>query len=181
MVTHTNERQRNFWLIKKAVGDQWFCKGCGKEVFKDKEPKALIDHIDNDSSNNLSINIQVLCRSCNKIKNPNKSFEPRKIQTQSEFTNLRVEDAWRNWVADKVLTSNGEGFPIDDIINAGAELFDCSPETIERRYMKKITSSAGKFEEENGRLYYKTEQRFKEKFIDRVERSLTHTNEKTPI
>jgi len=181
LVSHTNDRQREFWLKKKAIGDQWFCEGCGKEVYYNIEPKAIVDHIDNDESHNLSINIQILCRSCNRIKNPSKTFEPAKVLTQSESTNLRVEDAWRIWVSDKVLNSNGEGYPVEDAINAGAELFDCSPETIERRYMKKITSSAGKFEEEKGRLYYKTKQRFEEKFLDRVEHSLTHTIEKSPI
>lgn len=179
MVTHTNDRQRDFWLKKKAIGDQWFCKGCGKEVYQDKEPKAQVDHIDNDSSNNNSKNIQVLCRSCNRIKNPSKPHEPEKVVTQSESTNMRVEEGWRIWVSNKVLNSNGEGYPVEEAINSGAELFQCSPETIDRRYIKKITSEAGKFEEEKGRLYFKTEERFKEKFNQNVEHSLTHTQEES--
>lgn len=139
MVTHMNSDQRSKWLSVKSKGDKLFCRGCGKEVFKDKEPKALVDHIDNDSSHNISKNIQILCRSCNRIKNPSKTFQPPKVLTQSEATNLRVEDAWREWITNKCAFAP-EGIEVDEAISSGSELFKISPETIERRYLKKITN-----------------------------------------
>lgn len=60
-----------------------YCRGCGQEIRKNKGtinkqtgeeyPQAEIDHINNNNSNNKLTNLQLLCRSCNRIKNPSKT------------------------------------------------------------------------------------------------------------
>lgn len=161
MVSHMNSDQRDKWW-PLIVNKQHYegCRGCGIDLQKnkpsefDQRPQGIIDHIDNVSTHNILKNLQILCRSCNKIKNPSKTYEPPKILTQSEATNLRVEDAWREWVMDKVLKNNG--YEIEELINSGAELFKVSPDTIRYRYMAKITSMAGKFKAIDGMLYLKS-------------------------
>lgn len=126
-----------------------YCNWCGLTPRQlrntGRDPVMCIDHIDNNNSHNEITNLQFLCKSCNRIKNPIKSvLQGRVVKTQSEITNEKESD-WREWVMQKVLDHSS--IDIDDCINAGAELFGVSPETIERRWYKKITSSAGLFRE----------------------------------
>ena len=65
-----NKRQRDFLypqIVKKQGGE--YCKGCGKSIDKIQENLLMIDHIDNNNSNNILDNLQLLCRACNIIKN----------------------------------------------------------------------------------------------------------------
>lgn len=150
-----NKKQRNYWLRYFSISQKNFCVGCHKQVYLNQEPKAVVDHKDNDSSHNIAKNLQILCRSCNRIKNPSQKYIPKRILTQSEATNLRAENQWRDWVGSKVLFFGQQGFDVEDAIYAGAELLNVSPETIERRWMRKITSSAGKFIVDNDKIFFK--------------------------
>ena len=125
------------------------------------EPKAIIDHIDNNPDNNKVENHQILCRSCNRRKNP-KRHRNRVIHTASEQTNKRAEHPWRKWVINKIMAST-DGFSVDEAIYSGAELFDISPDTIDRRYLPKFTSLASKYCEDEGRLYRKDHENIKKK------------------
>jgi len=153
-----NSNQRAFWFSQverkqrisatidhEEIGE--YCNWCGLEPYQleklGRDGLLCIDHIDNNNSNNVIENMQFLCKSCNRMKNPIKSVLVNHVaKTQSEITNEK-EELWRDWVMEKV---RGTGrVLIEDVIYAGAELFGVSPETIERRWYKKITSSAGLF------------------------------------
>ncbi len=141
-------------IIQKQGGE--FCAGCGITPEQTNEKKLLINHIDNNNLNNMIKNLQFLCRACNRIKNPNRTGKPAANKT-SEITNLRVEENWRAWVMDKVLKNSG--YFVDEIIYSGAELFSCSPETIRRRYLPKLTSTMGLFIIHDGVLYLKSHEK----------------------
>ena len=152
-MTGLNYRARNKILDKYSKGDTFCCEICIGSVFRRMEPKAIIDHRDNNPSNNDPENHQILCRSCNRKKNP-KRHRARSIHTQSEKTNARAEKPWRLWVINKIMYEP-DGFPVDEAIFSGAEIFNVSPETIDRRWLPKLTSTAGLYTEDNGKLYHK--------------------------
>ena len=146
-----NKEQRDYWypliVWKPDANFGPYCRGCSKHVWKDTtdhklKPQGIIDHINGDHEDTRLNNLQLLCRSCNRVKNPEK-FVPDPIKTQSEITNEK-EQSWRDWLLNKC-AFEPDGFSIDTAIASGAELFKVSPETIERRWLRKITSEAGKF------------------------------------
>lgn len=50
-----------------------YCRGCGREVTKEEEPdkqQGILDCIDNSGDHSTLTNLQLLCKSCNAIKNP---------------------------------------------------------------------------------------------------------------
>ena len=55
----------SYELLKVKYGE--FCMMC---LASHTERELVIDHIDNDNSNNNPNNLQFLCRSCNYKKNP---------------------------------------------------------------------------------------------------------------
>lgn len=165
MVAHTNRAQRNRYLDKFSKGEVFICRCCTKTIYRNVEPKAIVEHIDNNSENNHFSNHQIYCRSCNIRKNP-KQHKPKKVTTQSEKTNQRAEPAWRNWILNHAATSGEDGYSVNDAIFAGAELFDISPETIERRYLPKITSSSGKLLEHEGKLFVRDLESIKKKILN---------------
>ena len=149
-----NSRARNKILDKYSKGELFVCELCVRNVYRNIEPKAIVDHRDNNPQNNDPENHQILCRSCNRKKNP-KRHRARSIHTQSEKTNARAEGPWRDWVINKIMHEPGGGYPIDEAIFSGAELFNVSPDTIDRRWLPKLTSTAGKYTEDQGKLYHK--------------------------
>jgi len=50
-----------------AERDEEYCRCCGKLP---NEAQLVLDHKDNNNSNNYHENLQLLCRSCNYLKNP---------------------------------------------------------------------------------------------------------------
>jgi len=160
MSSHMNRKQRVYWFNYFAIGGKNWCKGCGHQVFLDSDDnkikrKAIVEHKNNDSRCNQPWNIQIFCYTCNKIKNPSTKFEPRKVLTQSEATNKRVETKWRDWLIQKILNCGPEGLALDEAIFSGAELFECSPETIERRYLPKMLSNSGQLKLIDNMLFIK--------------------------
>ena len=169
-----SKHQRDYWIPKVAKDQHGkYCRGCGiskhSKGFKNKkgEPRKFtglrLDKINNDGNHNIKENVstdfQLLCISCNRIKNPHRAFQPSKTTTQSEATNQRAEPAWREWIKSKVELYEKEeppGFPIEHAIYGGAELVDISPDTIERRYLPKITSIAGLYTIKNNRIIKKS-------------------------
>jgi len=146
-----NSKQLAFWtpLIDKKQFIPGFaskyCNWCGAIPSTLKKHGLdfvlMSDHIDNDSSHDVIENLQWVCRGCNKRKNPRKDILPSRILTQSEYTNMR-EIEWREWIMQKVISTGG--FPIKQAIYSGAEIFHVSPDTIDRRWLPKMVSDAGK-------------------------------------
>ena len=143
-MSRCSKYQRSYWwpkVVKIQHGE--YCKGCGS--LKNLE----LDKINNDDNHNITDNhpkdFQILCHSCNEIKNPRGPAVPKDIEmTSSEKTNKRVEKALMQWLME--LLNKGETVSWDYFVSEGSFLFDVSPETIERRYYKKyFQSKSGPF------------------------------------
>ena len=116
----------------------------------------VIDHRDNDNSNNVLSNLQLLCRSCNNKKNPRgpgkkqspmyvrgDEYQPPRRPTPELEKNERCEPVFRRWLEEKILQLGK--MELHDTISSGAEKAGCSPPTA-NRYLQKMCSSEGKFE-----------------------------------
>lgn len=158
-----NKRQREYWLMRKSINRKLFCICCGKPLQWYQEPIAIVEHKDNDPTNNTDENIHIYCRGCNQLKNPRKAkkriTEKMHItsmeQTQSQAINTRVENPWRAWTIGKIDLYAPDGFPVEHAIYGGAELFKCSPATIDRYYLPKLTSINGRFYIEDTNIFRK--------------------------
>lgn len=156
-----NKKQREYWLRKKSHFGQLFCIKCTTRLYWYDNPKAIVEHIDNNSSNNHPSNIQIYCSSCNSKKNPrgkskSQSYIPPKRMTQSEAVNQRAEKPWYEWVKSKIKFYDPDGFSIDEAISSGAFLFDVSVDTIRYRWLDKFTSSASPIKVVHGTLFFKS-------------------------
>lgn len=127
-----------------------------------------IDHIDGDDWNNDPDNLQLLCRSCNVIKENKRragvappsdqhvceregkegkasTRVSRDIVNYKEGStemqaNFLFELDFRKWLLGKIREQGG--YPKTDAIASGAELVGCSPSTT-ARYLAKLTSREG--------------------------------------
>jgi len=127
-----------------------YCRGCQA---LESEKELIIDHKDNNNSNNHPSNLQFLCRSCNYIKNPRLAErEPLDVcggvcdslDRETEITiNREKEPKFRKYV--ELIVGEEKQVPQQDLINGGAEYCGCSPKTT-RRYLEKLTSSEGRYE-----------------------------------
>ncbi len=184
-----NKQQRDYWYPKIVfVKFGEFCSGCGVKPFPSyarvlpeipilisklkmhywingtKSRKLCtilyIDHIDNDDSNNSLDNFQLLCPSCNVVKNPKKPQLFSSREKTPEMLRGDVQElAFRNYVHNEILEN--DWVPRDDLINGGAEYltdFDegktLSPETC-KRYMNKMLSPIGLYVERKSYITFK--------------------------
>jgi len=140
--------QRNYWFEKianKQHGE--FCLGCGiskDSNWKNKKFTGLVlDKINNNGNHTIADNtvndFQLLCISCNHIKNPIKDPNTDLEMTQSEKTNKRAEKPLMEWLMS--LLRSGKIIKWSWFVAEGSFKFDISPETIERRYLKKYFQS----------------------------------------
>jgi len=63
-------RKKLYTRIAERDGE--FCQKCEK---LSSEGQIIVDHIDNNNSNNSFENLQLLCRSCNYKKNPRRPVD----------------------------------------------------------------------------------------------------------
>ncbi len=63
-------RKKLYPIIVSRDGE--YCKCCG---VLSTEQQLVIDHKDNDNSNNGLLNLQLLCRTCNYLKNPRQPLD----------------------------------------------------------------------------------------------------------
>jgi len=141
-----NSRQRHkaYSYLKKRFGA--YCRGCQA---LESERELVIDHRDNNNFNNHSNNWQLLCRSCNYIKNPRLVERPLDVcgggcdslDRETEITiNREKEPKFREYVELRV--GEEKQVPQQDLINGGAEYCGCSIKTT-ARWLAKMTSSQG--------------------------------------
>ncbi len=157
-MTRMNATMRRMWyprIVKKQGGS--FCCGCGIKVHyqtdNEKEKKiGILDHVNNKFVNSEE-NLQIMCRSCNRIKNPSKKSIITLPITASEKKNYDCEKPFRGWLINLISENNGE-YDYDDARDAGAEKFKCSPETT-RKYIDKMKSSVGIINVEDGMITFK--------------------------
>lgn len=137
-------RKRLYIDISKRDGE--YCKCCGA---LGSERQLVVDHRDNNNYNNSLDNLQLLCRTCNYIKNPRRPFDLCVI-TDKSSTSLKIsrskEPEFRKYIYDKLDENGGRekdvGLGKRTLINGGAETVGISPVTA-KRYLDKMCSIAG--------------------------------------
>jgi len=139
-------RSKNYEILVKRDGE--YCRCCQKLV---NEASLVIDHKDNDNSNNSISNLQILCRTCNYQKNPRKP-----IDSESEVVNVNAsaelqlnrtkEPKFRQFVFH-MINEQGE-ISRQELIASGAEELGISIITA-GRYLAKLCSSRGILEQVN--------------------------------
>ena len=145
-MSNMNSRQRlkAYSYLKTRFGA--YCRGCQA---LESERELVIDHRDNNNFNNHSNNWQLLCRSCNYIKNPRLVERPLDVcgggcdslDRETEITiNREKEPKFREYVELRV--GEEKQVPQQDLINGGAEYCGCSIKTT-ARWLAKMTSSQG--------------------------------------
>ena len=148
-MSNMNSRQRHkaYSYLKTRFGA--YCRGCQA---LESERELVIDHRDNNNFNNHSNNWQLLCRSCNYIKNPRLVERPLDVcgggcdslDRETEITiNREKEPKFRKYV--ELIVGEEKQVPQQDLINGGAEYCGCSIKTT-ARWLAKMTSSQGELQ-----------------------------------
>lgn len=146
------QRKRKYDELVRQDGE--FCFIGGEKGDSDT---FVIDHWDNDNSNNEPSNLHLMCKSMNSAKNPrgrgkkerilsseresaseiNAAMEPVR-STSAEFVkNQRSEPAFRHWLFMEIIKYGR--LELNDVINTGAAVAGCGQQAI-RRYLAKETS-----------------------------------------
>jgi len=145
-VSNMNKKTRDklYPIIAKRDGE--YCKCCGKLP---NEGKLEIDHRDNNNSNNSLTNLQLLCRSCNYLKNPRKepfdlceSEKGYDLEESCMTKNKRTEPAFRKFILEEIDKSDWHSLNWSEAIDMGAEKIGISQMTAER-YLKKMITKYG--------------------------------------
>ena len=147
-----NSTQKNkliLALIEKGVA--WRCNICKRapeQLISDgRLPNLVLDHVDNDSSNNGLENLQILCHGCNTKKNHprNKTVDPRMPPEYVVGKNL-MRDA-RRYVHGLMLdpATPVEARLFSRLLDDMAEELDCTQNSV-RSYLAKMTSRHGLYE-----------------------------------
>jgi hypothetical protein len=137
-------RDRLYPIISKRDGN--YCKCCGKLP---NEVQLILDHRDNDNCNNSHTNLQLLCRSCNYIKNPRKesldmcvSDNYVGLEESSLAKNKRTEPIFREFVLEEIDSADCQMLEWNEMIDMSAEKIGLSQMTAER-HLKKMVSKYG--------------------------------------
>lgn len=154
-MTNASSYQRNYWLpqVAELYGGE-YCRGCG--ISKDsknfvtktsdgkivqREVRLRLDKINNDGNHNITDNVvtdfQIMCVSCNRIKNPSKRpVDDNELQmTASERKNRHAEKPLMEWLFLKI--REGHEISWKWFVAEGSYRFDVSPKTINERYFVK--------------------------------------------
>ena len=129
-----------------AARDGEYCRCCGA---LSHERELILDHKDNNNSNNSLENLQILCRRCNYLKNPRRPVDEcvsvceSNEQTSELKVNRLKEPLFKRYVYTRIKES--DSVPEEDLVNSGAEILGISPVTTSR-YLRKLCSSAGLYE-----------------------------------
>ena len=174
-----NSRTRKKWYEFLVRRDGEYCKGCHKLA---TECQLVVDHKDNNSKNNTESNLQLLCRSCNYLKNPrNRPLDLCVSDKNSISINQEKESQFRKFVYESL--DESQVIDYDELVNSGAEYFDISPET-SKRYLKKMCSELGKLEKFLGSTgFYRNSEkpkwkvRYKEEVIEELNQLLAGSEE----
>ncbi len=119
-----------------------------------------LDHIDNDQTHNYIDNFQLLCPSCNRIKNPKRIGTSIKRGKTPEMERGDVqENAYREYIRKEIIEK--DWILDDDAIDGGAEYLTnfeegltISTETV-KRYLSKMVSNTGQYTRKHGYVTFK--------------------------
>lgn len=131
------ERKKFYQLLTNRDGE--YCNFCRTPA---TEKQLVIDHIDNNTTNNEMNNLKLLCRRCNYIKNSRESGDicERHVEETEIQINRKKEPQFRKYVYEEI---NKEGSIKPKIlIHSGAELCGISTTTA-KRYLDKLCSKNG--------------------------------------
>jgi len=161
-MAHMNKATRRRLFPVLAKRDDERCNVCKEEG---TERSLIIDHIDNDDSNNVLTNLQLLCRRHNYLKNPRRKKGDHSHKSVSVCVrkhdqtisaelekNRSTEPTFRHWLYWAVKTGGAISF--GEAVDAGAEVAMCSQESI-KRYIRKVCSTAGMYGLVNGEIVFK--------------------------
>ena len=135
-----NTRKKKFDKVSKRDGP--YCRNCGALP---SEKQLVLDHVNNDPTNNILENLQLLCRRCNYLKNPRRPLDLCESEGESsdpselEVSRLK-EPGFRKFVCQQ-LNEHGKT-PQKDLIDSASEELGISPVT-GKRYLDKMVSSRG--------------------------------------
>ncbi|MFZ1081961.1 MAG: HNH endonuclease signature motif containing protein [Candidatus Kryptoniota bacterium] len=146
-MSRMNGRDRKKWYAFLAKRDGEHCRKCGKAG---TSKTLIIDHIDNDNSNNVPENFQLLCRSCNAKKNhrgkaklKNQSIEIYEAPTSKQIIlNEKYKPKFCEYAERRVRQYGW--VEMKDLISSGAQITGASTQTIER-YLDPMCSTEGQF------------------------------------
>lgn len=149
-----DKNARKKYYKKLCIRDTECCKICRRvppNVYLE------VDHIDGDKNNNPvdMSNYQLLCESCNRMKNPRgkgKRKQPKKIISKTGITSDREMGpelklskqylvSFRQWLYGE-MRKRGR-MTAKEVIYEGAEVCNCAPYTIRTAYLPMVTSRAG--------------------------------------
>lgn len=147
-MANMNKRKRDiiYPQIVANIGGIEICCNCGATPFdleaSEKDPMLLIDHIDNNNSNNAINNLQLLCRGCNTSKNhPRRPVDPldRKAPPEFEAGKKNFMKA-KKYIRGRMLEPEAKGaIYINELIDDVACYVDCS-QTQVKNYLNKLCS-----------------------------------------
>jgi hypothetical protein len=146
------KRKKMYEFLARRDGERCFIGG-----ERGNYHTLIIDHADNDNSNNTPSNLHLVCRQCNSMKNPrgraSKSgilssvyvceesnpyaFEYPKASSAEFVKNQQSEPAVRHWTFIEIWRKGR--LPLDEAIDCAAAIGECSQESV-RRYYRKETS-----------------------------------------
>ena len=134
-------RKKIYKYLTERDGEH--CRSCGVLPF---ELQLVVDHRDNNNTNQDLTNLQLLCRRCNYQKNPRRpvdvceSVVGARADADELMTSRLKEPQFRKFVYHEL---NERGVvPQNDLIYSGSEDVGISPVTA-NRYLSKMCSSRG--------------------------------------
>jgi hypothetical protein len=174
-MSNMNSRNRQKWyrILAQKYGE--YCRICGEQGDINT---LVIDHINNKNSCNELSNLELLCKSCNSIKNPrsrskNKILSPvcvdewelPRVKTAEMEKNSIVEPFFRRWLYSNLLKDGKIEYKL--MIDSGAEAAHGSQEAI-KRYIRKIISPSGWAEtvkDEHGNIFVRLKKEWRKESL----------------
>jgi len=123
-------RKKLYKMISNRDGE--YCKGCSKLP---SEGQLVVDHRDNNNSNNSLRNLQLLCRTCNFIKNQKRPVDKcvREFNARAATRTIPVPKLQLNVpITDKYTASRA----VPELVAAEIEI----NRTKETQYQKEVFS-----------------------------------------
>lgn len=155
-MSNMSSYQRHHWYPLVAEDQHGeYCKGCGISKTSNWVGHPFtglrVDKFNNDGNHNICDNVstdfQLLCISCNLIKNhQQRPIDESELQlTHSERKNLQAEKPLMEWLFKKIL--DGDKVSWKWFVAEGSFKFDISPKTIKERYhVKYFEAESAPFE-----------------------------------
>ena len=143
-MSNMNGRTRKKLYTQISEEDGEYCRMCGKLPW---EGQLIVDHRDNNNSNNSRDNLQLLCRACNWLKNSkgplDKCVNESESEDETELQNSKKnEPLFRKYVYHRLYENGEKSIPEKELVNGGAEHIGNSPVTCQR-YLNKMCSPEG--------------------------------------